>query len=79
MYQILHKDRHGDIHALPTIYENHYEADHKIKEYASHQQNLGATEVKHLKGISTAYFDDGSQAEYWRDREEVLQINLPIF
>ena len=79
MFQIINKDRQGSVRVLPTIYPNHHEADYKVREYASILRYFGASGFSHSRGLSIAHFPDGSQEEYWRGKEEVLQTSIPIF
>jgi hypothetical protein len=79
MFKILGKNRKGLITVLPDQYDSHRTVNKAIEKFATEQLNTGAQFIEHLEGISTAYYPDGSQVEYWRSTEELLRKGLPIF
>lgn len=79
MYHIIGKNRHGLVSVLPQQYDSYGQVNKSVQKYANEQLENGAQFVEHLSGISTAYFPDGSQVEYWRTSEELLQKGHPIF
>lgn len=78
MHQIVMKDRRGIVTPLPIKYKSKKLADAAVK-FMAIKHYSSDCQFNFTDGLAVIGYPDGTQCEYWRSSEEVLQHSLPIF